>query len=362
MSAIKKRSFSELKFKEREHLQEWIAKEPNSLGEELLIIQKEFDGFDDTRERLDLLAIDTEGQLVIIENKLDDSGRDVVWQALKYASYCSNLKKNDIVRIFQQYLEKEGDPKSLGDVEQILSEFFNVTDLEEVKLNPSNSQRVIFVAANFRKEVTSTVLWLRNQSLNIKCIKATPFQYNDNVILNLEQILPTPETEEMMIGIAAKELEEKETAQALSGRHQIRKKYWTKLLDFFQDSDCNLYDNISPSKDHWLNAGSGMSSCSLGLVFGKKEIRVELNLAKSETDLNKKLFDHFFEIKSEIELEFGEKLDWLRLDKRKSSRIEIGKSIEGFNESNWQECIEWHLDKVQRMDRTFRERLKSFTP
>lgn len=39
-------------------------------GEELLIIQKEFDGFDDTRERLDLLALDKDGNLVIIENKL----------------------------------------------------------------------------------------------------------------------------------------------------------------------------------------------------------------------------------------------------------------------------------------------------
>ena len=93
---ITEKTFSELGFKEREHLQEWIANNPSSLGdkeEQLLIIQKEFDGFDDTRERLDLLAIDRQGNLVIIENKLDDSGRDVTWQALKYASYCSSLKK-----------------------------------------------------------------------------------------------------------------------------------------------------------------------------------------------------------------------------------------------------------------------------
>lgn len=59
-----------------------------------------------TRERLDLLALDKEGNLVIIENKLDDSGRDVVWQALKYASYCSTLTKEEIIRIFQEYLDK----------------------------------------------------------------------------------------------------------------------------------------------------------------------------------------------------------------------------------------------------------------
>ena len=66
-----------------------LANQPDALGEELLIIQKEFDGFElffsalnAGRERLDLLALDKAGNLVIIENKLDDSGRDVVWQAM----------------------------------------------------------------------------------------------------------------------------------------------------------------------------------------------------------------------------------------------------------------------------------------
>ncbi len=83
LTKIEEKTFSELQFREREHLQEWLARMPEALGEELLIIQKEFDGFDDTRERLDLLALDKSGQLVVIENKLDDTGRDVVWQALK---------------------------------------------------------------------------------------------------------------------------------------------------------------------------------------------------------------------------------------------------------------------------------------
>ena len=86
---LEKRTFGELGLRERAHLQEWIAKYPLALGEELLVIQKEFAGLSDTRERLDLLALDKEGSLVIIEHKLDDTGRDVTWQALKYASYCA---------------------------------------------------------------------------------------------------------------------------------------------------------------------------------------------------------------------------------------------------------------------------------
>lgn len=99
-SEIKEISFREVGLRERNDLQEWIANNPIILGEELLIIQKEFDGFNDTNERLDLLALDKNGNLVVVENKLDNSGRNVVWQSLKYAGYCSSLKK----RRYKRYL------------------------------------------------------------------------------------------------------------------------------------------------------------------------------------------------------------------------------------------------------------------
>lgn len=45
-----------------------------------------------------MLALDLQGNLVVIENKRDDSGTGVEWQAIKYASYCSTLKKQDVIR------------------------------------------------------------------------------------------------------------------------------------------------------------------------------------------------------------------------------------------------------------------------
>ena len=53
LQALNKRTFTELGLKEREHLQEWISKDPSCLGEELLIIQKEFSDFADTYELYD---------------------------------------------------------------------------------------------------------------------------------------------------------------------------------------------------------------------------------------------------------------------------------------------------------------------
>src|SRR5689334_7946313 len=150
---LKSQTFTELGFKERQNLQEWIAKAPACLGEELLIIQKEFAGFADTQERLDLLALDKQGSLVLIENKLDDTGRDVTWQALKYASYCSSLSKESIRGIFQEYLDRNSSGK---DAKEALVDFLDAEDYDEVVLNKGSTQRIMLIAAHFRKEVTST--------------------------------------------------------------------------------------------------------------------------------------------------------------------------------------------------------------
>lgn len=125
ITPVEEKMFTDLGFSERNHLQEWLANSPDALGEELLIIQKQFDGFNDTKERLDLLALDKNGNLVIIENKLDDSGRDVVWQALKYAGYCANLSKQQVVEIYQAYLNtiKTNANEDSKDAVQLISEY-----------------------------------------------------------------------------------------------------------------------------------------------------------------------------------------------------------------------------------------------
>jgi len=166
------RTFGDLGFKERNNLQEWIAKAPSCLGEELLIIQKEFAGLSDTNERLDLLAIDKQGLLVLIENKLDDTGRDVTWQALKYASYCSGLSKENVRRIYQEYLDKSGPGI---DARAKTAEFLETDDYEDIVVNNGFTQRIMLISADFRKEVTSTVLWLLNFKIRVRGFRVSPF-------------------------------------------------------------------------------------------------------------------------------------------------------------------------------------------
>ncbi|RAU19914.1 hypothetical protein DN062_02245 [Nitrincola tibetensis] len=364
ISPVKIKTFSELGFTERKHLQEWLAYQPDALGEELLIIQKEFDGFDDTRERLDLLALDKDGNLVIIENKLDDSGRDVVWQALKYASYCASLTKAQIVEIYQQYLDRYEPVASESEVNTPqhaaarICEFLDAPDLDEVKLNLGNSQRLMLVAANFRKEVTSTALWLLGQGINIACFKITPYALGEQLLINLDQIIPTPEAKELMIGISAKEAEEKSTEVVIKNRYNVRRDYWEQLLEVFQKSPCQLYNNISPSKDHWLSAGSGLSGCPYNLIFLQKEIRVEFSISRSQTEENKFIFDCLHKQREAIEQSFGQPLHWMRLDDKKMSRIHFSVEIEGYNKDNWARAISWHQEHMIKLEQALKAPLQ----
>ncbi|MCX6956067.1 MAG: DUF4268 domain-containing protein [Verrucomicrobia bacterium] len=350
ISKLKSVKFADLGFKEREHLQEWLASQPDALGEELLIVQKEFSGFDDTRERLDLLALDKNGGLVIIENKLDDSGRDVVWQSLKYASYCSTLSKTSIATIYQQYLDQHG---MHGNAQERICEFLEQEDFGEVKLNSGIEQRIIMVAAQFRKEVTSTVLWLLKHDVKVQCFKATPFQHEDSMFLNLEQVIPLAEAEDLMIGITEKEKEEHTTERGQASRHSIRTEFWHKMLEALEKADVDLYENISPSRDHWLSAGSGLAGVHYNLIFSKSGVRVEFVMARGTKEKNKAMFDHLLGKKERLEKLFGASLDWRQMTGNKASIISFGKEFEGYDRNNWTEMISWLTEHIRRMEAAF---------
>ena len=364
ITPIQARRFGELGFAERKHLQEWLEHCPQALiqdeGAELLIIQKEFNGFNDTGERLDLLALDKEGNLVVIENKLDDTGRDVVWQALQYASYCASLSKPQVVNIYQGYLTQKAQQtgEKPARAEDRLIEFFEVDDLDVVQLNRIGSQRLMLVADHYRKEVISTALWLRQFGIACLCFKVTPYQAGAELFLNVKQILPTPESSEFMIGMATKEAEGKNADQEQKQRRFLRMEFWGQVLEAFYQSDCTLYNYVSESEDHRLSAYSEFPSVSYLLTFGRQEIRVALDIDRFNDDESRFTFDRLSQQKADIEARFGTALEWLPPPEKKYCRIQYSKPVDGYNRDNWPEMIQWLVLHMTRLEQAMREPLK----
>ncbi len=344
VTKLKQCLFSELGFKERENLQEWIAKNPEILGEDLLIIQKEFDGFNDTNERLDLLALDKDGNLVIIENKLDDTGRDVVWQALKYTSYCSTLTTSQIIKIFQSFLDStiQGE-----DAKNVILEFLEIEDDEDLLLN-KDDQRIIFIANNYRKEVTSTVVWLLNHDIQVQCFKATPYSLGDELFLQVDQIIPVPELEEFMIDAKEKQKEDKGRSKAVEETRAQLLEFWKLTKDDLQKHNIHHFDNISPKPS--FNIGFSKGKARFAMVIGRYAPRVEIYFAN---DRDKILFDSMLNYKNELESKFHGKITWERLDNKKASRIkyDMPKDIHD-NVGEWRDTeaikgrVEWYRKEI----------------
>lgn len=344
-------SFSSLNLKERQHLQEWIAKQPNVLGEELLIIQKEFDGFSGTQERLDLLALDKKGNLVVIENKLDDSGKDVTWQAIKYASYCSSLSQDDILNIYSDYLQKYTGESNPMPKANILS-FMEMNDWDEIELNNENTQRIIFVAANFRKEITSSVLWLRGFGIDASCVKVSLNTVEGMVVVDFDVIIPIVDAEDYTIKMAQKKKAESQQAASNKKRKDILSAFWQQFIAYNQQVNGD-YASSAGSTEDWIGKGGiGISGVNVNVVIAKDFCRTEIYINTGSKESNKRIFDFFYQHKDEIEKTTGH-LSWERRDDIVTSRISITGKYGYLNDENVKDINDFFLTNTSHFVKAF---------
>jgi len=348
-TAVGRQTFASLGFRERDNLQEWIAKNPTILGEEdeLLIIQKEFAGFEKTCERLDLLALDKEGNIVVIENKRDDTGTDVTWQALKYVSFCSTLTEDDIVRIFQEYLGIEKNAKDE------LREFFGRDDFSTFL--EQGDQRIILVAANFRNEVTSTVMWLFERGIKIKCIKVTPYKHGENIFINTEQIIPVKDAEEYLIRLAQKKQRESIETEADRQQGRLYYNFWRALLPKINEKS-QLFRDAKPRNNEYLACSSGHSRIWYQFFIYNSTTRVQLWINRLKKTKTLKVYENLLQRKDEIESKFGEPLIWRQTGQGCSIEYSL-KNVSVANEDDWNKTIELLVENMIKLETAMKDAL-----
>lgn len=273
---------------------------------------------------------------------------------MKYASYCSSLSKDDIKEIYQEFLKRNGSNEIAEDK---LSDFFE-KEFEEINLNQGSAQRIMMVAGKFRKEVTSTVIWLMNFNIRIHCFKVTPFALEEQLFLNVEQILPVKDAEEFTISMATKAQDEILNQEKLKNSHQARLNFWSKFLEA-SNSKNSLWGNISPSKDNWIGIGIGMSGVNLNLVATKNYCGSEIYFNRGSQEENKDLFDFIQEQQKDIETGFGGKLSWERMDEKVSCRIRSRlDDVSIYEKEDWPKMIDFLIDASERMEKVFRNPIR----
>lgn len=182
----------ETKFKDEklleEHLEDWIAGRSQLLGEPLLIFGRQV-LIPDTKDRLDLLAVDPHGMIVVVELKRGHIKDPVDIQSLRYASYLAKWRFEDFENVARNYFGKVGDPEFNFNDE--FESFCSESGVDEIP-DLNQDQRIIIVGAAVREKLGSVALWLRDHNVDIKLIEVTAYKEGDTVLIEPSTIIPMP--------------------------------------------------------------------------------------------------------------------------------------------------------------------------
>lgn len=135
---VEKMEFVSLNLEDR--LQEILANDISIADPNLMVIGREvqtaFDKF------IDILAINRDGNIVVLELKRDKTPRDIVAQVLDYGSWVKTLHNEDIIRIFSDYQRKYAKDEKEVSIEDAFRSQFNMKVMPD-ELNESHELVII---------------------------------------------------------------------------------------------------------------------------------------------------------------------------------------------------------------------------
>lgn len=277
--------------RERQDIQRLVKNHIGVLGKDLLVIAEEFGEFEESRRRIDLLAVDKQANLVVIELKRTSDGGHMELQTIRYAAMIANMTWDNAVNAYDSYLTNE------LNAEQELLQFLEWDEPRQDEFGLG--VRIILAAADFSKEITTSVLWLNQMELDITCIRLNLYKLNNELILNAEQIIPLPETESYQIELREKRRDVRVAKQSEKDRStytlSINGEVYTSG---FKKSDIG-FNTVSA-----LNSKGLMDEPTFNFLRADRSCSFQLLKTLSEmTDTEKKYGKYRY--RQEPELKFG---------------------------------------------------------
>jgi hypothetical protein len=188
---------------ERADLQRALRARIELLDPNLLVVAEEFGEFADVRRRIDLLCVDRGGQLVVVELKRTEDGGHMELQAVRYAAMVSTMTFDQLADTFQRHLRQTA-PDQANEARQRLADFLEDVGGEDAILD--RHVRIMLVSGGFDPQITTTVLWLNDiYGLDITCVRLTPYRVDSRLLLDVQQVIPLPEAEELMVRLRQRE-------------------------------------------------------------------------------------------------------------------------------------------------------------
>lgn len=151
----------------------------------------------------------------------------------------------------------------------------------------------------------------------------------------------------------AKKAETGAIEEELSEKQILRHRFWTQLLGFAK-TKTNLHAKISPTDGGWVSVSSGVRGLAFCYSVTKHHATAEIYIdrGKDAQEENKKIFDTLAGTKKEIEMSFGEPLEWERLEGKRACRIKKLITEGGYlDEGNWPKVHETMASAMMRLEK-----------
>jgi len=241
---------------------------------------------------VDLVAEDSSGNSVIIENQLEKSNHDHLGKVITY-------------------------------------------------LVAMEAKTAIWIVSDPRPEHVAAIAWLNEaSSVNFYLLKVEAIKIGESAPAPLVTLIVGPSEESKGVG---------RTKQEIAERYVIRKKFWAALLDRAKPQT-KLHAAISPSHYNWVGTGAGIAGLSFNYAVRKYDSQVELYIDRGKDcgDINREIFLKLEANRTEIEDEFGEPLDWQSLEGKRACRIRKTVATGGYRTDE----VEWpsiHKELIKAM-------------
>jgi hypothetical protein len=164
-------------------LEDMIIRDPRILSTEWMLIgRQEITGFGG---RIDLLAIAPDGSLVLVELKRDRTPREVIAQAMDYASWVEQLSADRIAQIYQRF-------SGGGNLDVAFAQRFG-SELDEDTLNESH--QIIIVASELDASTERIVNYLNAKDIAINVVFFQVFEHGGQQLLSRAWLIDPGETQ-----------------------------------------------------------------------------------------------------------------------------------------------------------------------
>ena len=273
---------------------QWLAKDENlallseEIGVDINLIETEANvgSFN-----VDILAEDSNGRKIVIENQLESTNHDHLGKIITYAS-------------------------------------------------GYNAEIIIWIVKDVRNEHKQAIDWLSehtDEKINFFAIKLELWQIDGSPYAPKFQIISKPNEWAKIM---------KAPISSLTERKLKLLDFWTALNEYLNNKNSEINPQ-KPSSDHWNNISVGTSKAHISLTALAKEKKIGCEFYIPD---NKELYFYLIEHKEEIEQIFGQELYWQELKGKKASRISISRdNFNLYEDNDWEKDFAWFENNAIRL-------------